>query len=280
MPIYMDRHHFAGATAESVAEAHLHDLAIQDRYGVKFLTYWFDEARGTAFCLVDAPDEETVHRVHHEAHGGVPNSLVEVELSAIEAFLGRVGDPEPSAPGRPAAVDPAFRTVLFTDIVGSTEMTTRLGDRFGVEIVRAHDSLVRRALRRHAGREVKHTGDGIMASFFEVGAGVACAQAIQQAFAEFNQTSFQPIHVRIGLHAGEPIEDSRDLFGATVQLAARICRMAEAGSILASDEVRSACPDDVGWIPLGPSPLKGFPAPVHLFRVQERSPQPGPPQPA
>ncbi|WP_027133764.1 nickel-binding protein [Geminicoccus roseus] len=271
MPIFMDRHDFNGTTAEAAAEAHRQDIAIQDRYGVKFLTYWFDEARGTVFCLVDAPDRETVTRVHQDSHGGIPNVLVEVELSAVEAFLGRIADPAPPAPDQPVDLEPAFRTVMFTDIVGSTEMTARLGDRFAVEIVRAHDALVRRALGRHQGREVKHTGDGIMASFFEVDAAIACACEIQRSFAAFNRSSAQPIQVRIGLHAGEPIEDSRDLFGTTVQMAARICGAAEAGAIVASAEVRQACQNHGGWIELGPSQLKGFPLAVPLFQVQDRA---------
>jgi class 3 adenylate cyclase len=270
MPIYMDRHELAGTTAEEVAQAHLKDLAIQDRYGVKFLTYWFDEARGTTFCLVQSPDKETANRVHREAHGDVAYTMVEVELSAVEAFLGRVTDPEPPAPDRPAAMDPGFRAVMFTDIVGSTEMTARLGDRRSVEIVRAHDALVRRALAGHGGREVKHTGDGIMASFADTTAAVACARAILRSFAGFNRSSSEPIRVRIGLHAGEPVEDSNDLFGATVQMAARLCQAAEPDTIVTSSEVRTACADDTGWIALGESRLKGFPAPVPLLRVVAR----------
>jgi class 3 adenylate cyclase len=266
----MDRHELAGTTALEVARVHLKDLAIQDRYGVKFLTYWFDEARGTAFCLIQSPDKETADRVHREAHGDVAHAMVEVELSAVEAFLGRIGDPRPPAPGRPAEIDPGLRAVMFTDIVGSIEMTARLGDRKAVEVVRAHDALVRRALARHGGREVKHTGDGIMASFAEVEAAVAGARTILAAFAGFNRSSPEPIRVRIGLHAGEPVEDSDDLFGSTVQLAARICRAAEPDTVVASGEVRAACADDTGWIALGESRLKGFPAPVPLFRAAER----------
>ena len=71
--------------------------------------------------------------------------------------------------------------------------------------------------------------------------------------------------MRIGLHAGEPVEDSDDLFGSTVQLAARLCRTAEPDTIVASSDVRTACADDTDWIVLGESQLKGFPAPVPLF---------------
>ncbi|MGO7207827.1 nickel-binding protein, partial [Rhizobium ruizarguesonis] len=165
MPIFMDRHFLEGTTAADVARAHRMDLDIQDKYGVKFLTYWFDQRRGTAFCLVDAPDAETAQCVHREAHGFVAGEIVEVALSAVEAFLGRIHDPEP-APGQSSSdVDPGHRAILFTDIVGSTAMTSRLGDRIATEMVRAHDAIVRRCLSQNSGREVKHTGDGIMAAF-------------------------------------------------------------------------------------------------------------------
>jgi class 3 adenylate cyclase len=268
MPIYMDRHELPGMTAEQVAQAHLQDLAVQDRYGVKFLTYWFDEARGTAFCLVQSPDKETADRVHREAHGAVAHTMVEVDPSAVEAFLGRINDPQPPAPGRSAEIGPAFRAVMFTDIVGSTEMTARLGDQRGMEIVRAHDALVRRALARHAGREVKHTGDGIMASFEDVAGAVACAREIQASLAEFNRMSREPLRVRIGIDAGEPVEERNDLFGATVQLAARICEDAEPGTVLVSGRVREACPPGDGLVDLGQRAFKGFPAPVRVFEVR------------
>ena len=97
-------HHAAGG-----GQAHLKDLAIQDHYGVKFLTYWFDEARGTTFCLVQAPDKETAKRVHREAHGNVANAMVEVELAVVEAFLGRVRDPEPPRRTGAGRMDPGLR---------------------------------------------------------------------------------------------------------------------------------------------------------------------------
>ena len=147
-------------------------------------------------------------------------------------------------------------------------MTARLGDRRAVDIVRAHDALVRRALAGHQGREVKHTGDGIMASFADTAAAVASARAILEAFADFNRSiSAEPIRVRIGLHAGEPVEDSNDLFGATVQMAARRRQAAEPDTIVTSSEIRAACTDDTSWIALGEIRLKAFPAPVPLFRV-------------
>ena len=78
MPIFMDRHDVWETTAADVAEAHRKDLEVQDRYGVKFLTYWFDESRGTIFCLVDAPDKESAECVHREAHGLVADEIYPV----------------------------------------------------------------------------------------------------------------------------------------------------------------------------------------------------------
>jgi Protein of unknown function (DUF4242) len=78
MPLYMDRHYVEGATRSAVAHAHQLDLAVQEKYKVQFLTYWFDEPRCTAFCLIVSPDKETVQQAHNEAHGLVPNEIIEV----------------------------------------------------------------------------------------------------------------------------------------------------------------------------------------------------------
>jgi hypothetical protein len=86
MPIFMDRHDIREATAENVAEAHHRDLGIQTKYGVKYMTYWFDAERGTGFCLVDARDAETAEQVHRIAHGMVANPVIPVDLAAVEAF--------------------------------------------------------------------------------------------------------------------------------------------------------------------------------------------------
>jgi class 3 adenylate cyclase len=270
MPIFLDRHDLRGLTAADVAEAHRKDLELQGRYGVRFLTYWFDDTRGTAFCLIDAPDIATAMRVHDEAHGDIAQDVIEVDLSAVEAFLGRVSDPEPVGATREGIVDPALRTIMFTDIVDSTAMTARLGDMRAVEMVRAHDALVRRALHNKGGREVKHTGDGIMASFGDAAAAVDCARAIQQAFEAFNLASREKLQVRIGLDAGEPVADSNDLFGSTVQMAARLCQSAEPDAIVVSQALSGLLADRFRFVDLGSRSLKGFARPVEAFEVAWR----------
>jgi class 3 adenylate cyclase len=235
------------------------------------LTYWFDEARGTGFCLIDAPNIETAMRVHDEAHGDVAKDVIEVDLSAVQAFLGRISDPAPRGPTGKPDFDPALRAIMFTDIVDSTGMTRRLGDTRAVEMIRAHDALVQRSLKDSGGRTVKHTGDGIMASFDIIKASVECACSIQQAFAAFNLASEEKLRVRIGIDAGEPVADSNDLFGATVQMAARLCQMAEPDAILVSSTLHANVSGDLKLTGHGSHLLKGFPSPVDVYVVEWRN---------
>lgn len=264
MPIFLDRHDESEWSAEEIAQLHIKDLAIQDQYGVKFLTYWYDTERRTTFCLVDAPSKEIANKVHAEAHGEMANEMIAVDLSAVEAFLGRIQDP-PTAKSK-AIDDSAFRAIMFTDIVGSTKMTAELGDAMAVEVFKAHDAILRRCLEQHHGSEVKHLGDGIMASFDDVGASVVCAIQIQDELKTYGEKSHTPVRVRIGIHAGEPVSDSDDLFGQAVQLASRICATTPGDSIFVSNEVKDACADtNLKFESKGVESLKGFPEPVQLF---------------
>lgn len=266
----MDRHYIEGATRHAIADAHQKDLALQDRYHVEFLTYWFDETRSTAFCLVEAPNRETIERAHDEAHGSVPNGVLEVDPSVVDAFLGRIKDP-PSRPPEKSEnipIDPGFRAIMFTDLKDSTLMTTLHGDAKALHLLHVHNALTRNALKAHRGREIKHTGDGIMASFASVPDSVECAIAIQKAFAAYNlEDPETALYVRIGLSAGEPIEEHGDLFGKAVQLAARLCAHAEPGRILIDQVVRDQWQGkELLLADLGEVTPKGF---DHSLRVYE-----------
>ena len=166
--------------------------------------------------------------------------------------------------------DPGIRTVLFTDIVGSTEVTQRLGDDAAIAFLQVHDTIVRDALGATGGREVKHTGDGIMASFVSTVAAVRCAIRIQRALAEREQANKEvPVKVRIGAAAGEPVENHLDLFRSTVQLAARLCAHAEPEQGLVSNAVAELClGKGLTFQDLGEVLLKGFDRPVRVHAVQ------------
>ncbi len=188
---------------------------------------------------------------------------------AIRAFI------PPAAPT--AAPDTAedapsgFRAILFTDLVGHTQMMHRLGDDRGRAVLREHEVVTRDVLREYRGAEVKTMGDGFMASFPSVTKGVECAIALQKAFDERNVSAAEPLSVRVGLNAGEPIEEDGDLFGETVIMAARIAAMAKGGEILASLGVRELC-GGKGFLfaDRGEHAMRGFEDPVRVFEISWR----------
>jgi class 3 adenylate cyclase len=234
MPLFMDRHDVPGITAEEVARAHLTDTQIEAGHGVKFLSYWFDADHGEVFCLARAARPEDMEAVHREGHGLVPNEIIAVSEDDVLRFLGRISDPV-----NPVEGTKAFRSILFTDLEGSTALLQEVGESAYMVLLAEHDAIIRRSLLASRGREVKHTGDGIMASFDEVAKALACSLAIQDGFAARASTGATPeLRVRIGIAAGEPVDHNDDLFGSTVHLASRICQAADPGHILVSEVVR------------------------------------------
>lgn len=155
------------------------------------------------------------------------------------AFLGLERRAHPAA--APAAVKRppgGLRTVLFTDLEGHTAMMQRLGDERGRAVLRDHERLIREALAQHGGEEVKTLGDGFMASFVSATAALQCAIAIQRALQGPGGAGGEALRVRVGINAGEPIEEEHDLFGAAVIAAARIAAEAKGGETLVTDVVR------------------------------------------
>jgi class 3 adenylate cyclase len=273
MPLYMDIHELHGATPEEVGKAHEADLATQEKYGVKYSKYWFNESAGKVFCLVHAPSEEAARHVHQEAHGLLAEKIIEVQPELAEGFLGAAETNTKGAVvmpgGGPDARDPGIRTILFTDIVGSTALTQTLGDEAAMALLDAHNTIVRNALADLGGREVKHTGDGIMASFLSPASAVKCASRIQQDLSKREETKPErPFKVRIGAAAGEPVEDHHDLFGCTVQLAARLCSHALPEQIVVSNAIAELClGKGLSFQDLGEVVLKGFDQPVRAHAV-------------
>jgi len=188
-------------------------------------------------------------------------------FKAIDEFLSEGEEMAAGAEPPPAAG--AFRTILFTDVEGSTALTQRLGDAKARELLREHERIVREALKAHGGSELKTTGDGFMASFSSATRALESAIAMQRAFAQHNESAQEPILVRVGLNAGEPIAEEDDLYGTAVNLAARICGHAEAGQILASNVVQElAAGKGFVFADKGEATLKGFDKPVRLYEVR------------
>src|SRR5881394_908237 len=128
MPLYMDIHNLPeGTTPEDVAKAHAKDMETQRKYGVEYTKYWVNDTGRKVFCLAHAPSAEAAEQVHREAHGMMPEKIIEVEPDVAEVFLGGTETSPAGAVllpgGAPNERDPGIRTILFTDVVNSTTLT-------------------------------------------------------------------------------------------------------------------------------------------------------------
>ena len=274
MPLYMDLHSFNSPITKEEAEmAHLKDLEIQKKYGVKYLKFWVNEPAGKVFCLIDAPDKESCHAVHDEAHGNVASEIVEVDYTNFSQVM---GDGEAGAAGEAllsdGQLDSAVRTFLFTDILNSTQITQEVGDASSFIILKRHNEIVRNALQENSGTEVKHTGDGIMACFLSASRAVTCAVEIQRALDKFREKyAHIPLRVRIGLNAGEPVSEGDDFFGVAVQIAKRICDKAAPDQILISNVLHDLClGKPFNFTEKGRVPLKGISIEQVIYLVNWR----------
>jgi class 3 adenylate cyclase/CheY-like chemotaxis protein len=160
-------------------------------------------------------------------------------------------------------------TVLFTDLVASTEMIGRVGDTAGERVVVEHLSRLRDVLINHGGQEIKPTGDGLMVAFRSSLDAVRCAVAMQQDAESHGRQAPEPLGLKIGIHAGEGLPRDGDYYGLWVVVARRLCEIAQSGQILTTELVnqlvgsRSERPLD----PLGEFELKGIPEPVRVVEV-------------
>ncbi|HKP89327.1 MAG TPA: adenylate/guanylate cyclase domain-containing protein [Thermoleophilaceae bacterium] len=161
---------------------------------------------------------------------------------------------------RPRPADRVLSTVLFTDIVGSTERAAELGDSRWRELLARHDELVRRQLTRFDGREVKHTGDGFLATFDGPARGVRCARDIAEAVRQAG------LEIRAGLHTGECELRAADIGGMAVHIAARVMALAQPGEVLASSTVKDlVVGSGLQFADRGVHPLKGVPDEWRLY---------------
>jgi class 3 adenylate cyclase len=196
--------------------------------------------------------------------------VIEVEKPSVSQFMGNWERSAPNvARDSSGAVDSGLRAIMFTDLAGSTQVSTRDGDAKAMELLAGHDRIVRGALEENRGREVKHTGDGIFASFDHVSSAVGCALRIQHEFGEprVHENSDEG-RLRVGISVGEPVSQNDDLFGAVVNLAARICGHAQPGQILVSSAVRElSVGKSFEFVDQGSIALQGFDEPVKVFEV-------------
>lgn len=213
----MDQHILPGVKARDVAEAHRRDLLIQDDHRCNCMTYWIDEKRGNVFCLIEAPTAEAVTEMHSKAHGLVPHKIIEVSSSLVEAFLGRISDPDvaPSEDGLRIFADESYRSILVIQLTDPAILRRELGAEKANGLLRSQHYIIQKEIDSFDGSEIKHGGTDYIASFVSAGKAVSCALSIRNIlrdmFPEYQM-------LQIGIHAGDPIMQSDKLFGDAVQL--------------------------------------------------------------
>jgi len=226
------------------------------------------------------------HRITSKAEGGqiLVSEIVRGVVGAVADFefvdKGRFrlkGFPQRwrlyEVPWRAGAVAANRRvlTILFTDVEGFGAMTERLPEQYWVEILRAHNAIVRAELAANSAFAVKSLGDGFMAGFESPEDALRCAIEIQRVFASYNAEHLaEPIHVRIGLHTGEVIEEGDDFYGAAVISAARITNQAQGREILVTNATKEQVKSEgLVFEDRGQQSLRGISEPVRVWSVRE-----------
>ncbi|MEO5649212.1 MAG: nickel-binding protein [Ginsengibacter sp.] len=237
MPIYMDRHDVSETvTAENVAQIHQEDLKIQDQFGCRGLTYWFDDKRKTAFCLIEAPHAQAIQKMHNEAHGQVPNQVIEVDANIVESFLGRIEDPVKAQNTALNIInDPAFRTIM---VVSLRQQSLVQNDAAQLKSSLHHyTNAVLKLLKIYKGTPVKQTENYFLISFKSVSNAIHAALDIQLLFKDFRTgINNENIFLKIGLSAGVPVTKKKSFFEEAIKLAERMCSIIK-GEIIVSSEV-------------------------------------------
>ena len=248
MPIYMDRHDLESASALDVAKAHREDLKIQHKYNCNGLTYWYDEERGTAFCLIEAPDADCVKRMHNDAHGLVPHQIIEVNPSVVNAFLGRIEDPKSDVmlegSDIPVISESAYRIIMYVCLKDYIILKTRLTEKRALRLMQDFDKVIQEALIRYKGSIVKDDGKKYIISFTSAASAVMCALESIEQLGKILKSEDQ-VGFKFSISAGSPVEGESELFEDTILLAERICTVANRHQVIISSDVKKAYNNEI-----------------------------------
>ncbi len=235
MPIYMDRHIIPGITAKDAAEAHRLDILMQDESGCRCMTYWVDEERGSAFCLIDAPCKEAVVKLHNKAHGLIPHQIIEVNGQAVKSFLGRIEDPEVSDLVDNSKIfnEPVFRTVLMVKLDDPILLQAFLSKSAANTMLSEYRAYISEISQQYQGQQIEHEQEEILIAFISTAKAVKCALEVHECLNSLKKGPHQ-IASQISLNAGIPVQHSETLFGDTIHLAKRLLQVIPKGRIIAA----------------------------------------------
>jgi len=222
-----------GVTAAHVAEMHQADLKIQHKYNCRGLTYWCDERRQTAFCLMEAPNKEAIKELHEQAHGAIPQRIIEVNDTLVESFLGRIEDPEKSQNNKLNIInDPAFRTLMVVKFKKNTLRTKNIETLRAA--IRGYSKSIINIVNMKKGRVVKQESNSFLMSFSCVTNAVESAVKIQELH---NCVITPDLDFKIGISAGIPVTNKESIFEDTIKKAEYLTYVTD-GNIILTPEVK------------------------------------------
>jgi len=228
MPLFMDLHKATDyeekPTVEEIKRSHIADLAVQDKYGVKFLQYWINEEAGMVFCLMEGPDKESCEAVHQEAHGNMPCNVIELQGGDYMSFMGaeHKANEFDIVETTDGILDTGYRVILVIDII-SVKKQDQL-----------YDS-ISQVLKKTSGRAVNKTGARETRVF---NSPLPAIEAALQMISEVQRFADGSTEIRVGISAGEPVTEQNDFFGDSIQLANRLCDIAGNNEVVVSSLVK------------------------------------------
>ena len=239
MPIFMDRHDVDGeVTAEQVAHIHQQDLKVQDQYNCKVISYFFDSKRNNVFCLVEAPDKESMDAMHEHSHGQIANKVIEVEESILETFLGSIERPKIEQPGN-LYINRASATRVIMAVHSQRNSWENPLTKSTMDALRGFHRNLAQVSNKFNGRVADQNKNRFLVSFKSASEAVACAIELQTVFNRtIPKTTTSSIQMKIGISMGAPLTDKDELFESAIQCAERISSMVKE-QIAVSFEVKT-----------------------------------------
>ena len=198
MPLYMDIHTVDTDefSTEDVVKAHMEDLAIQDKFGVKQLKYWVNEQAKTIFCLMEGPDKDACNQVHLQSHGNTACNIIEVADNEYNLFMGQGTDVDDLATTNSGELDPGYRTILLTNIVSFTKKDQ--------DILKQ----IKLAINEHNGVIVREPDHQTMATFMFANDAIVCAKSIKYIL----DNEADDLEFNLAVVSGRPVDEEGETF--------------------------------------------------------------------
>lgn len=233
MPIYMDLHIVPGITAKGAAEAHRQDLLIQSQYNCTCMTYWVDESKDSAFCLIEAPNEDAVRVLHDNAHGLITHQIIQVNKTVVESFLGRIYDPETTTliEGQLKVFnDPAFRVLVLVKLIDPILLSHKVGKLESEELFSHYHKNIEVKSAEHEGVRAEHNERiTTILSFTSTFNAIAFSSALHEAISVKGRDL---LNIKISINAGMPVSKSDKIFGDTIAFGEQLLFLANPNKII------------------------------------------------